>query len=751
MRHVTLLAGSAALFLPYSGALAAPPRDTDILVTGEREEVARASDLASAPARVLAGEALEEERSQSLGETLARLPGVQNSYQGPLAGRPQIRGQAGNRVALRLNGLALDDMSGITGDHAAPIEPFLADVIEVLNGSAGVLYGGHAIGGAVNLRDGRIPRSAAKAPLSGRAQVSGGFNTPVTAMARLDGGKDDFAWHADMLYRHAGDFDIPGLAKADECRSWADLVTNVTLQGICQVRTASPQWAYDPDQGRYVDATPAEQQIIEDPAPGRKGKLVNSGLETVAVNLGASHVGSQGYFGLAAGYYRSDYGVPGFQSVTPASPSPSPIAIAAEQLRLDIDGVLYAPLPGLAAVRLRAGSVRSHDRERIDGNDASAFEIHSDTVRLELTQAALGPLTGVLGGEVNHRKLETRSDTAYLPSVETTKLALFALERLTIGPVRLSAGGRHDWIEQDLDETSLRDGRGLGVSYAQDRDFRLWNAFGALRVTPLSWLHLDARYALGERAPEVNELYANGNHFASLSDEQGDGRLRKERSQTWELGGTLDLTPFTLSVTGYRVNYEDYIYLGNTGISRTLPVREWRQGDTRFKGIEGEATLRVPQVGPGDLELHVFADHVLGKPRFHAPDDYSPFNFDYPSNAQWTAEYYRRQLDGEYLPRMPVSRYGADAALSGARWRVSAGTVHFARQTRFSQDETASPGYWLVDAHARYKLPLSAHDIEIFVDATNLTNTEARAHNSPLRYRAPLVGRAVTLGARAAF
>ncbi len=753
--HVRIvLSGLAAL---GSGGAAfgqsAPPRSNedkrDIVVTGLREGIPVAATLATAASSVLDATALEEQRAASLGETLDRLPGVQNSYYGPLAGRPEIRGQGGNRVALLTNGMPTHDLSGITGDHAAPLEPFLADRISVLKGSAAVLYGGNAIGGAVNVEDGRIPAALPTRPLTGRAQLSTGDNSGITAMGRLDGGQGAFAWHVDGLYRHAADLAIAGESKAPQCRDWKSLVGNSGLRATCQVSLGSITWVRDPATGKWVDGTVPANQKITDLAPGRNGTLENSGFTTAVANAGLSYIGASGFLGIGAGYYNASYGVPGFRYVTQQHRTPSPVAIGAEQFRIDVRAGLYDPLPGIAAITLRAASSHDVERERIDGVDMSRFDIDADTARLEIAHHAIGPMRGVFGGEVTDRHFHTTSPTAYLPSIDTREAAVFLLEQVAVGPFTLNAGGRHDWIDHDLDEASVRAGRGLGASYARDRSFRLWNASASLRADLTAWLHLDGRYAHGERAPAVNELYANGNHFATLTEEQGDGRLRKERSENVELGGGVDVGWATLGVTGYRVRYKDFLYLGNTGVSRTLAVGEWRQGDTNFDGVEGEAMLRLPDFRFGTVTLHAMADHVLGKPVFTLPNGYSPFAPG--ATRQWDAEYYRQTLDGQYLPRTPVSRYGGDVQFTTGGWRFAAGALYYAGQDRVAKNEAVSPGYWMADAHVAYAFRSVGAKWEAFVDATNLTDSDARPHNSFLRYRAPVIGRAVAAGIRTWF
>ena len=65
---------------------------------GDAESLAR-------PVEVLAGERLDEQKAGTLGDTVAKLPGVQSTFFGPGVGRPIIRGQEGPRVAVLSNGM----------------------------------------------------------------------------------------------------------------------------------------------------------------------------------------------------------------------------------------------------------------------------------------------------------------------------------------------------------------------------------------------------------------------------------------------------------------------------------------------------------------------------------------------------------------------------------------------------------------------------------------------------------------------
>ena len=174
-------------------------RDLDAVVVTASPLRQTAEEL-SQPTEVLTGEALDRDKGATLGDTLSRLPGVQSSNFGAGVGRPIIRGLDGPRVGVLNGGLASQDVSTISQDHATAVEPFLADQIEVLKGPATLLYGSGAIGGVVNVVDGRIAERPLDDAVSGRAEVRyGTADRGRTAMARVDASGADGALvlHAD--------------------------------------------------------------------------------------------------------------------------------------------------------------------------------------------------------------------------------------------------------------------------------------------------------------------------------------------------------------------------------------------------------------------------------------------------------------------------------------------------------------------------------------------------------------------------
>ncbi|MGH7565145.1 MAG: TonB-dependent receptor plug domain-containing protein, partial [Gemmatimonadota bacterium] len=134
----------------------------------------RGLDEVAQPVGVVEGRDLVARREATLGETLSDEPGVNSTYFGPGASRPVIRGLGGDRIRILEGGVGTGDASTTSPDHAISHDPLSAARIEIVRGPATLLYGSSAIGGVVNIIDGRIPRFDLAVPITGSLELRGG-------------------------------------------------------------------------------------------------------------------------------------------------------------------------------------------------------------------------------------------------------------------------------------------------------------------------------------------------------------------------------------------------------------------------------------------------------------------------------------------------------------------------------------------------------------------------------------------------
>ena len=333
------------------------------------------------PVEVLAGEKLDVAKSNTLGETVASLPGVSTTYFGPGVGRPVIRGLDGSRVSLLSSGMGSDDVSNVSQDHAVAIEPFLANQIEVFKGPSTLLYGSGAIGGVVNVVDGRIQEAPMDAPLSGRAEMrydsgSEGF----TSMARVDSSTDTYALHVDGVYRNNGNYD----SSDDE--------------------------------------------------------IANSAVDTKTGAIAGSVFGGWGFAGFSIARYLNVYGNP----AEPGNAIVPGVTLNMAQTRYDFKAGLKTPVSGIDSLKISFGRTEYTHTEFEGDKIGTVFVSQGDQLRLEAVHNKVGVWQGAFGLQLNRREFNAIGDEAFVPFTKSRGVGLFAMEQAEWDAFTLEVGARVD-------------------------------------------------------------------------------------------------------------------------------------------------------------------------------------------------------------------------------------------------------------------------------------------------------------------
>jgi iron complex outermembrane receptor protein len=526
-------------------------------------------DNLARPVLVLTGTALEDSRAGTLGQTLDGQTGVQSSYFGAGVGRPIIRGQDGARVQVINNGTGTGDVSTVSVDHAVTIEPFLADQIEVLKGPATLLYGSGAIGGAVNVVDGRVPLAQLGKTAGGRAEIRYGDGASErTGMARFDADAGALTLHADLFRRESNDYQIPGFAFSPE------LIAEEIAEG-------------------------------EDISEFARGRLPNSALTTEGGALGGSWFGEKAWFGAAASTYRTDYGIPPGAHKHEHSADPNAVEEEAEIVRLDMRQDRFDFRGGVnelggAIEEMNYRLTRTlYEHVELEGDEVGTqFENTGTDARLELVQREINGWRGAFGLQYGHRDFSALGDEAFVPPSVTRDLGLFVLQERDFGDFKLELGARHDRVKLDPEADA-----------SVDRNATSLAAGGIWRFSEL--VHLSVNLDRAERSPTAEELFSDGPHIATGSFEIGDRSLDTETALSGELGLHLHHGRFEGKASVYRTNYSDFIYLTDTGLELDdLPVRAWIQDDANFTGWELEGLVDVVDNASGLWSVRLFADGV---------------------------------------------------------------------------------------------------------------------------------------------
>jgi iron complex outermembrane receptor protein len=702
-RHSTLLS-CLALAAVAARAQTVPPalpeehlHLDDIVVTAS--PLARAQDEIAAPTSVLAGEALSRQLHPTLGETLAGLPGVDSTYFGPGASRPVIRGLGGDRIRVLTGGVGTLDASVVSPDHAVSLEPLLIERIEVVRGPASLLYGGGAIGGVVNIIDGRLPETLPAGPVAGRFEVRGDSVADERAAAAvLTGAAGKFAWRLDGFRRETKDLRIPGFAETEALRA---------------------EHEHEDEEGHEE----GEHHEEEDEAPAH-GTLPNTATDTRGAAFALSFIGEKGHLGFATSGYDSLYGVPGHEhhpeeepgheegeEPEGEEPGEDGVRIDLRQRRWDVHGEWLAPVGLLRAARFQLG-VADYAHTELEGDEiGTRFTNRGYEGRIEVMHEKIGAFEGALGFQSSRSDLKAAGAEAFLPPTVTRSDALFLYEERVNGAVTWQVGAR-----AERQKSTPEAGSGFAArshSLATFTGGAVWK--------------LDEDYALAvslsanERAPNAQELFADGPHAGTGSYEVGDPALGVEKATGFDVSLRKRRGLVTGEVSLFLNRFDGYIYEEATGAEEDgLPVFAFVQRDARLYGGEVELVFHLHETREAVADLRIFADSVRAE----------------------------NTTDDTPLPRTTPMRFGVGFDGRKGPWSVNAEWRQVTRQDRVGPVETATPSYNLVSLGAAWRFGADRAHGELFVRGTNLLDETARVHASFLKDIAPLPGRNFTAGVR---
>lgn len=453
-------------------------------------------------------------------------------------------------------------------------------------------------------------------------------------------------------------------------------------------------------------------------APG--GRVANTRLESRGGAAGASWIGAAGFAGFAYSGHDMDYGIPGEE-----------VRIDLRQRRLDVQAETSAAFGPFSGARFKFGHGDYAHEEIEDGMAGTRFTNTGFDARVELLHTDLGGLAGAWGVQAGRSDLAAAGDEAFLPPTRTATGAVFVFEEFKTGAWQHQFGGRYERQTIDVRDGSGRSGRDGTASLSA----------GTVRALSPAWT-LAGSVTHTSRAPNAQELYADGPHAGTAAFEIGDAALRREQSLGAEIALRRRTGRFTGELTFFVNRFRDFIYeqaTGNVAVDRgagyqlidpvqLLPGEEsliayrYTQADATFRGAELEVVVHLH-----DGAKHRFDARVAGD--------------------------YTRATDGagRPLPRIPPARGTLGLDWRGGSWTAGVEWQRVAAQRRTAPGESGTDGYNQLNAHLAWHLAAGRQAWDLFLRGTNLTDELARVHTSFLKDVSPLPGRNFTAGVRWAF
>ncbi len=601
----------------------------------------RTVETLAQPASVLTGDALIRKQSASIGETLGNELGVNSTYFGPIASRPVIRGQYGERVEMLSNGLAALDASALSEDHAVSVDSILAERVEVIRGPATLLYGSGAAGGVVNVVDSRIREVPLDQPVSGA--VSLGTDSAIgkqTGAFKIDVGNEEVAFHLDYMNRRTDDIEIPGFAESAILRA-------------------------------IEEAEGGEEEEGEEEEFGTVG---NTDSKTEAGAAALTFTGDRGYLGFSFSRYVTNYGLPGAhaheeeEGEEEGEEEEEIIRIDLDQTRFDVRG--EREFSGfIENVQFRA-AFNDYAHVELEGPEVGTrYDNSGIDSRVELTHAAIGNVVGAFGLQYKELDFNAVGEEAFVPPSKTSQLGLFVFEEwAATDALTFQGSARIERQEIDTPDQPGYSDSAFGVQVGT-----LWGFTDTMT--------LSANLAVTERHPNATELYANGPHLAVQRFERGsvtlgNGILDKELSQNLDVTLRGQFSGIEFGLTGFINTIDDYILLNPTNeVEDGLQVFDFVQADAELVGFEAEALVDIFRNEDRHAHVRFFSDLTRGEFK-----------------------------NGGNLPRMSPLRYGVSVHYRTGGFDASVQAARTEEQDRVAEFELPTAAFTMIDAEVSYRV-----------------------------------------------
>lgn len=644
--------------------------------------------------------------SQTLGDALSQLPGVNTLSTGASIDKPVIRGLHSNRVLLINNGVRQEGQQW-GQEHGPEIDPQAADRVTVVMGANSVRYGPEALGGVILVEQEPLRKQKG---IGGEATVAGNSNarSGLTA-ARLDGflgEKLPLSLRLQGSLKRSGNLRAPDYFLENTGISEQNFAAAAGLQRRhfdAEVSYSLFSTDIGIFEGSHVETPEDLQAAIE------RGRPETDGDFSYTIAPPSQHVVHQ-IFKTKGSLRTGDAGKLLFQYARQAN------------LRQEFE----------EHEEDDPGHGHSHDEDE----PATELDLTTHTADLAWEHKPWNSLSGSLGIQYMQQS-NTTVHGEILPDFNSHTTGVFWTEhwKKRPMPVELELGLRYDFRRLNIE----RQGGEI-----IDRTLDYSNLSGTAGVIYRLPKYLKLLFHAGSawRAPSPGELYSDGVHHGSASYEAGRDDLSPERAYSTNLTLDFSTTHFGEIYPSLRANLSvyqnfvtDFIYLQPTSeVVETedgaFPVFRYEQADARLRGMDWSAEWM-----PGAAISLMTGGSIL---RTLNRNTEEPLTLMPADRFRHSLTWFLKKSNGKRndLPFL----------------RLTVVNVLKQQQTPKNVDFAPAPdGYTLLNFDAGTSIKLDRKQFRFGLSVSNLLNTRYRDYLNRFRYFADQPGRDFAVWARVEF
>ncbi|MAU15077.1 MAG: TonB-dependent receptor [Muricauda sp.] len=636
-------------------------------------------------------EFLENNRENSLMQTLKKIPGVSTITIGSGQSKPVIRGLGFNRVSVVQNGIKHEAQQW-GNDHGLEIDQYGIDNIQIIKGPASLLYGSDAIAGVVDIQPSKIPLPNS---FDGEVNLLGETNNDLLGISTgIQGRKDSWFYRGRLTYRDYGDYKVP--------------TDKIYYEG----------YVFD---------------LHENHLRNTAGMEANASFSLGYVS---EHVKSETFFSnvnAKNGFFANAHGLEVRTSSIDYDSSDRDVDLPFHKVnhfKITNNTAFYL---GMHTVHVDLGYQNNQREEHSEAvphgymptppdNKERIFTKNTYSLNLKDTFKPNGKHDIVLGANTEYQNNNIGGWGFLIPAYDRYTIGVFAYDHYKINEnLHLQGGLRYDFglmktsAYSDWFQSTVNNEDGT-TSYvylqrAQDKDLDFGNLSASLG---LSYLNNKTTYKinLGKsfRMPLANELASDGVNYHMYRYERGNIDLDPEQSYQLDLDIDHSSDHFDFGISPFFNYFENYIYLNPTSnYYETLQIYEYTQSKVIRFGGEAHIGTNVTNA----LRLDASVEYVYSRQTSGPKKDFTlPFNP--PLSTLLSANYQFKDMFFFKAPQLTVD------------YRITAA------QNEIVPPEEKTEGYQVLNLSAMAGIPLfkSEKPAQLRIKLNNVFNTEYYDHTS---------------------